>query len=200
MYIIPQNPFGNNTPLPIELMTFSGKAAVLDNVLNWSTSQEINSKQIEIERSANGIDFARIGIVAAKGNSSSRSDYSYTDKYVPGGVLYYRLKLVDIDGQFKYSNIIVIKRDIYALVINKVMPNPFNDKVEIELLAENSNTSTLKMYNMVGSVVKTQQVKTSKGINRIQINDLGSLGSGTYILTISNDDGQVKTKLVKISY
>ena len=80
------------------------------------------------------------------------------------------------------------------------MPNPFNDKVEIELLAVNSNTSTLKMYNMVGSVVKTQQVKTSKGINRIQINDLGSLGSGTYILTISNDDGQVKTKLVKISY
>ena len=199
VYIIPQSPFGNNTPLPIDLMTFSGKALVLDNVLNWSTSQEVNSKQIEIERSSNGIDFARIGIVAAKGNSSLRSDYSYTDKYVPGGVLYYRLKLVDIDGQFKYSNIIVIKRDIYPLVINKVMPNPFNDKVEIELLAVNSNTSTLNMYNMVGSVVKTLQFKTSKGINRIQVNDLGSLGSGTYILTISNDDGQVKTKLVKIS-
>lgn len=199
VYTIPQNPYGANTPLPIDLMTFSGKAIALDNILNWSTSQEANSKQIEIERSSNGIDFSKIGVVAATGNSSSRTDYSYNDKYVPGGVLYYRLKLIDIDGQFKYSIVLVIKRADKSMVINKVMPNPFNDKFEIELQSENSQISTLNVYNLEGRVVKTQQVKTNKGVNRIQLNNLGNLGSGTYILTIKNDEGEVKAKLVKIA-
>ena len=200
VYIIPQSLFGGNNPLPIYLLSFTGKALVSDNQLNWSTSQEINSKQIEIERSINGTDFIKVGIVSARGNSSSRSDYTYTDKDVKAVNQYYRLKLVDVDGKFSYSTIIVIKRDNLPMSINRIMPNPFKDKVEIELLAENSNETVLTLYDMSGKLVKTMQVKTTKGINRILLNDLGGLGSGTYILNIKNNDGEIKTKLLKINF
>ena len=200
MYIIPVFGSGNNNPLPIYLISFSGKASASDNVLNWSTSQEVNSKQIEIERSINGADFVKVGIVSARGNSSSRSEYTYTDKNVKAVNHYYRLKLVDVDGKFSYSNIIVIKRDNLLMSVNRIMPNPFKDKVEIELLAENNNETVLTLYDMSGKLVKTMQVKTTKGINRILVNDLGGLGSGTYILNIKNNDGEIKTKLLKINF
>jgi hypothetical protein len=200
VYIIPLSAAGNNTPLPIYLITFSGKASGLHNVLNWSTSQEVNSKQIEIERSVNGADFSSVGIVSARGNSSSRSDYTYTDMNVKAVNQYYRLKLVDVDGKSTYSNIIVIKRDNQLMTVNRIMPNPFRDKVEIELLAENNNETVLSLYDMNGKLVKTLQVKTTKGINRLLLNDLGGLGSGTYILHIKNNDGEIKAKLLKISF
>jgi hypothetical protein len=199
VYIIPQSSAGGNNPLPIYLLSFTGKAVASENQLNWSTSQEINSKQIEIERSSNGTGFTKIGSVLAQGFSNSRTDYAFTDNNVKGGTMFYRLKLVDADGQSRYSDIIVIKRDTRALTISRVMPNPFNDKVDIELIAENSNLSVLSLYDMGGSIVKTMSVKTKKGVNLVQLTELGALGSGSYILRIKNDDGEVNTRLVKIN-
>ena len=94
------------TPLPVELTAFTATAAGPVAVrLAWATASEKNSQAFEVERSADGVGFARIGTVAAAGSSSAARSYELLDKQLPAGarLLYYRLKQVDADGTFRYS-------------------------------------------------------------------------------------------------
>ena len=157
----------------------------------------MNSSHIDIERSANGNDFTGIATVTARGNSSTRSDYTYTDKNVANGVQYYRLKMVDMDAKFKYSKVIAIKRDAPVLDISRIAPNPVKDKVEIDLIAQNDGMSTLTINDMGGKLIRSFELKTNKGMNHIQLSGLSDLGSGVYMLQIRNNDGKVLSKLYK---
>ncbi|MBS1623559.1 MAG: hypothetical protein JST83_06040, partial [Bacteroidetes bacterium] len=105
-YIHGQN--NNNTPLPVTLLYLTADA--IDNKyidLDWATASEINNKGFAIERSTDGREFTQIGWVDGHGNSNTQLSYSYSDRTVqPGAVYYYRLRQVDFDGQFVYSEIV----------------------------------------------------------------------------------------------
>jgi hypothetical protein len=94
--------------LPVELISFTGKQLEKHNVLVWVTASEINNDYFEIERSANGVTFETIGIIKGA-NNKQQHQYEYRDEHPFVGINYYRLKQVDTDGKFAYSDIIILK-------------------------------------------------------------------------------------------
>jgi hypothetical protein len=110
------------SPLPVLLSSFEGKLTNNTALLNWTTATELQFKSFVIERSTNNSDFSPIGEVAAAGNSTSVKKYNFSDKNLPAGIVYYRLKLVDEDGSSKYSTVIRLGQKPDAVF--SVYPNP----------------------------------------------------------------------------
>jgi hypothetical protein len=197
VYDIPASSMGTLNPLPLELLSFSGYKSSTDNILYWSMSQEINSDHYEVERSLNGTNYVKIGTVAATGNSSTKTNYSFNDRNVSAGNNYYRIKLVDIDGEYKYSKTIAIKRNSNTVAATKILTNPFVDKLVIELMVINEGKTTFTLYDLKGTAIKKIVMSTPKGMNHIEIESLSNISSAIYMLNISNNDGKSNTQLYK---
>ena len=190
-------PFGAASTLPVELTIFAGIKSGNDNQLNWTTDQEINSDRFELERSNDGVRFVKITTVNARGNTTTKTNYAYTDKNVSGNIQYYRLKMVDIDGTSAFSRIVVIKRDKLGLDITSVSPNPFVDKLSVDISSETNGPAQLQIFNLSGTMVRSTQIKTVKGTNHYDLDKLEGLSSGIYIISIRSSEGISKTKLYK---
>ena len=184
-------------PLPLDLLSFTGKRAGKDNLLQWTTAQEMNSHHFEVEQRTDNSSFARIGTVAAKGNTVVQTDYGFTHFSPPLGVNYYRLKLVDIDGKFSYSKTIAIKNDGAAVTISSVYPNPFRDKIEVALSFAHAEKFTLNLYDDNGALTRTSTAMSTAGLNTISMSGLRNLAVGTYFLEIKSSEETVRTKLYK---
>lgn len=147
-------------PLPVELTSFTARENGENIVLNWRTASEINSYGFEIERSSENSDnWQKIGFVPAHGNSNSIKEYSFTD--APGnintseGKIYYRLKQIDTDGNYKYYDVISVSEQItknYKLYQNS--PNPFNPETAIRFELPEQSLVTIKIYDITGREVE----------------------------------------------
>ncbi len=138
---------------PVELTSFTASANGSTVSLNWSTATELNNKGFEVERRLNDGSFAQIGFVNGHGSTAEPQNYSFSDN--PGaGVHVYRLKQVDFDGSFEYSNEVEIEIVIPAeFSLGQNFPNPFNPSTKINFgLAVDSKVS-LKLYNSLGQEV-----------------------------------------------
>ena len=178
--------------LPINLLNFSGKIDNTDALLNWQTTNEINSSQFIIERSTDGLHFVNAGSIAASGNTSQNFNYSFTDKNIPTGTLYYRLKQADRDGKFAYSTIITLRKKENAFNFN-VLPNPASDLIAVQykgLLEENTD---VKLYNAEGKLML--QTKINKG-QTIAYFNIETLYAGTYIVKIQNSVSNESHKVI----
>jgi hypothetical protein len=195
-YIHPQRyPFA---ALPIELISFIGWNQADINVLKWITASERNSKSFEVEKSANNTDWNYIGEKTAAGNSNSEITYYFNDVNPVVGNNYYRLKMIDNDGSFKYSSVINIPiTQVYTNSFVAVYPNPTSSLLNIDIQSKVNCKTTLKVYDVVGKIVFEENIELTKGINKIQ-QDYTSLASGTYIMTFTDIDGVAhKFKFVK---
>src|SRR5204862_3127439 len=108
-------------PLPLVLAEFTGTINSNNSVsLEWKTSSELNSKEFDVERSVDGVNFEAISIVPAAGNSTVTINYSHRDEDHPQkSVLYYRLKLLDIDGRYEYSKVLRLRFRAGSFYINR---------------------------------------------------------------------------------
>ncbi len=152
-------------PLPLTLVSFSGKKQAKSIELNWNTASETNFSHFELERNSNGIDFEQI----AKINSKDKSNSSYLyidDNLLTQKELYYRLKIVDKDQKFEYSKIISFQVSA-AHDIPLVQPNPSQNEIEIWF---NSNNGFLQIYNTSGQIVKS--IPNYENGTKVLINDL----------------------------
>lgn len=186
-------------PLPITLGEFTGTITNNNSVyLEWKTYSESNSKQFEIERSMDGVNFERITIIAGAGNSTSIKYYNCTDDNLPEkNKVYYRLKLVDIDGQYQYSKTLLLKFKAGRFYINSIYPQPASDVIHIDVTNVSATTNcTLSFINLNGSVVKRSAMVLNKGSSVINVN-ISSLSKGVYIMKINNDETQVVGRLIK---
>ena len=120
------NFFGGSV-LPIELSTFTGKNEKAQNLLSWKTATETNNKGFDIETSKDGVHFQALEFVKGRGTTSETQNYTFTHRLAAkeSGILYYRLKQMDFDGQFEYSKIIVVRSEGKQNSI-AVYPNPSN--------------------------------------------------------------------------
>jgi trimeric autotransporter adhesin len=143
---------GAQGTLPIKLLSFTGKLQSENVKLNWSTSFEQNSKGFEIEKSLDGINFRKIGFVAGAGNSNSTRNYSFTDPQRAVESNYYRLKLVDIDNTFDYSDVVLVKnafgkQDVY------LAGNPITNSINIQFAKTPDGRVAVSIYDMRGSKI-----------------------------------------------
>ena len=118
--------------VPIELVDFSGEKIDRGTELKWQTASEKNNEGFQIERSADGSDWLRIGFVSGNGNSAELLEYTFLDKNPIAGISYYRLKQMDYDGNYEYSNIINIRSDIKKTQV-AIHPNPVKDVLYIDI-------------------------------------------------------------------
>jgi hypothetical protein len=143
-----------NTPLPVELVTFTGRNANDKVLLKWKTATEINNYGFDIERKSSAGDWAKIGFMPGYGNSNSPRDYSYTDNNTVSGKVQYRLKQLDIAGKAQYSDAIdvaVAPPSTFVLMQNS--PNPFNPTTSIKYQLPVASLVTLTVYDLLGREV-----------------------------------------------
>lgn len=179
--------------LPISLLHFD---ALKDNntaKLHWSTSQEINSKKFDVQRSIdNGNSWVTIATVAAAGNSNTTLQYQMVDTDPSNGTNLYRLKSFDLDNSFSYSN-------IRKVTFNKehtitVYPNPASTTLQIRTGAQESFVGLVQMMDMKGQTV-LQQSKNGGSLSPI---DVSALSRGIYVLRCTDVKGVVHTQKVVI--
>jgi hypothetical protein len=167
--------------LPVKLESFTAKSNGTTIVLNWITAQEVNSAAFEIERSDDGMSWAKVGTVAAKGNSSIASAYAYTEVVKGGSSYSYRLKMLDIDGKSAYSAIVKISFNNTNTASVKTYPNPATEFFAVE---GSGGSMQLMVLSMNGAVVKV--------INGYVANTKVSLHgvvAGNYVIKVSGANG-----------
>lgn len=181
-------------PLPVQLVNFTADVHNNNVTLNWQTATEINNYGFEIERTphippfekgGNMGGWEKIGFVEGHGNSNSPKEYSFTDNHLPAGNYSYRLKQIDNDGSFEYSQIIkidIILPDEFILYQN--YPNPFNPVTKIKFSipygVDTFGKTSLKIYNILGDEVTTFFNETkAPGIYEIEFN-AENISSGVY--------------------
>lgn len=111
-------------PLPIELLDFKGKYLNNQSVLSWVTASEKNNDYFILERSEDAHEFTQIGKIDGAGNSNTFLNYQYIDAKPINQVAYYRLKQVDFDGQYSYSQVIALRSNQKINAEIKAYPNP----------------------------------------------------------------------------
>ncbi len=183
--------YPQQSTLPVKLLSFTGSYRNQATTLNWETENEMSFDHFEIERSATGSDFTAIGTKNAAGNNASRQSYQYLDNLasVNGNVFYYRLKIVDLDRQFKYSNVIMIRKESKTINGVALNPNPVvNGMATVRFTASGTNEVSLRVVDMNGKVMTRQQNIVYAGNNSISINNLERLQPGVYLLQLANGE------------
>jgi Secretion system C-terminal sorting domain len=183
--------------VPVVLTALQGTYTNGTAKLNWGTQQESNSSHFEIERSNDGATFSSIGRVAAAGNSSRELAYKFDDIKVNAGTNYYRLKMVDKDGSFAYSNTIVLNVTIKGTFITGVYPAPFTNRINITIAAENTSQVVLRLVDNTGKQLAQQTNTLRKGVNNLTLSGLEGLAKGFYIMEVITDGKKESRKLVK---
>jgi hypothetical protein len=175
----------SDTPLPVELTSFT---AISNNgivELNWETATEINNHGFEIERRSESSEFRTIGFVEGNGTTTETRNYSYVDKTVDQGINYYRLKQVDFDGTYSYSDEVEV--DVTAPLafdLAQNYPNPFNPSTKIFFSLAVDSKVTLKVFDVLGQEVATlYNNDLSAGSHNVTF-DAVNLNSGVYFYRI----------------
>lgn len=180
--------------LPVELTSFTAQAEGNTNVLNWETATEENNSHFEVERSTNGVEFEKIGQVEGNGTTVEESNYNFVDE-TPTIVSYYRLRQVDFDGNFAYSNVVVVKREIGNN--NVVMfPVPVQDRLTVQYSATANEEMTITVIDATGRIVVTKAVTAIQGENQFNLN-LNELPSGSYFVRLQSDNSNIIRTIIK---
>ncbi len=197
---------GDNTPLPVELTSLTAKTSDDGAVtLNWETATEVNNYGFEIQRrnvtdklnKANS-KWNEIAFVQGHGNSNSPKHYSYSDNNISGGNKFvYRLKQIDIDGTFEYSDEIEVNIIPNEYVLEQNYPNPFNPTTNIKFALPEVSQVQVVVYDLLGKEVATLvNENLDAGLHSVSF-DASELTSGVYIYTLkANNFTQVKRMML----
>ena len=185
--------------LPLKLLYFNGTLENNTTLLKWATENEVNTAQFIVERSIDARNFVRIGAVGARGSSGTVADYQYTDYDVmkqSSSFVYYRLKIVDNDGAFKYSDIVKITLPYVTGRVN-LFPNPANDEVNVTVDAPADGKAQWKLMDNTGRIILQNKELMRKGTNNFSIG-ISKLSTGTYYFVISGAGVEQQVKLQKL--
>lgn len=189
------------TTLPVKLLGFNGSYRNNVATLNWVTVNEQVFDHFELERSIDGAAFTTVVNKAATGNASyyEKQTYQHLDDLsaVQGNVFYYRLKMVDMDGRYKHSSVIMIRKEGKMLNGIAVNPSPvINGVATVRFSSSAKATVDFRVVDMQGRVVLQQQNKVYEGNNSVSLNNLSSLQPGVYTLQMVNG---AETEVVKFA-
>jgi hypothetical protein len=161
--------------LSVELVRFTGEENDRESELNWETASELDNDYFVVEHSTNGSDFSMLERVEGAGTSTVANNYKYVHKNPESGDNFYRLKQVDFNGAFEYSNIVLIQIGAYQASAS-IYPNPAHDVLTFE-----GDAATLTFYDIYGKQVM-QQTTTEEFYSL----DVSKLKVGVYMIEVSN--------------
>lgn len=183
--------------LPVTMIDFAGKLVETNVLLNWHTTMEVNSHEFEIQRSLDGKNFSKIGSLAAY-NTPGMNNYSFGDStalFLGAQNVYYRLKIVDIDGSFSYSKkiAVTVKNDDVVTVY----PNPSGNSVVVRLNGVNESRVELRIFTVDGKLLESKFVSVSTADNSATI-DVSGYPAGVYQLDIRSGQAKWGSRFVKM--
>ncbi|MEM9820959.1 MAG: alpha-amylase family glycosyl hydrolase [Bacteroidota bacterium] len=182
--------------LPVDLLKFSANAQQNVVDLHWLTLAEENFSHFEVERSLDGRNFQQVDLIKAKGTEGLEQNYWTQDKQVPFNQdLYYRLKMVDLDGQFDYSEVELVRLDAKNQSL-QIQPNPLIQKGHLIFRSEETSNIELTVYNAQGQLMRSWRESVSRGSNDLTI-DLGQLENGVYQLVLQQGEQTWSETFVK---
>lgn len=167
-----------NVPLPVELISFEYEKKSNGTLLNWQTITEVNSDYFEVQRSVDGVHFVKLGIVQAANVSSELRDYTYLETEITHGLMYYRLKIVDLDGSYEYSKVLEATHAITDE--SAVYPTSAHRGEDISVSAP--NIKSVKVYTSAMHKVYERHCDGSSNA----IISTTNLNSGLYFIQINN--------------
>jgi len=183
------NPDGQlgNSIVPVELVSFTANISNNSVTLNWITASELNNSGFEIERSSHTersrsmTDWEKIVFVNGNGTTSEYNSYKFIDNDLSAGKYVYRLKQIDLDGSFTYSNEVEVDLSLpQSFSLEQNYPNPFNPSTSIKYQVSSISNVSLKVYDILGNEVSTlvNEIQPA-GIYEVDIN-ASALTSGVY--------------------
>lgn len=189
-----------NGSLPVKLSSFNASKKNDTKVaLNWSTSQELNASHFVVERSTNGKEYDEAGLVFAVGNSNANINYKFTDELrnSKATVLYYRLRMVDMDGKTEKSVVRIIRNnDVNETAKILTYPNPVVNELRVQVpVSWQHDLVNIEVYNNSGQVVKRQ---TTARANQTEVVNVNDLGSGIYFVKASNGTETATQRIAKM--
>ena len=184
--------------LPVTLVNFSGTLTNGKTELLWKVASEQHISNYTIERSTNGLLFTALAKVNARGTTSSNTLYNYNDDVagLTASNVYYRLKMIEADGTYKYSNVLSFK------VINKgtlsfgFYPNPANSYLQVKVNAQKDGMAALRIVDGFGKILFVTNTRISTGANIISLNNISTLPAGMYNVQLLTEGQTLNQKLV----
>jgi Secretion system C-terminal sorting domain len=176
--------------LPVTLVDFKATKLTTSSIkIQWTANREINFNKFEIERSIDGVNFNIINTVVAQ----NLINYTVTDFNLPTvKTIFYRLKLIDIDGKFTYSKIVTLP--LFNNSGASLFPNPATDKLQIKLLQPAAGNCSISIYDGVGKKV---MVTTLSGIQNFISLPIQQLAVGKYYISIQTNNSLIQESFIK---
>jgi hypothetical protein len=196
-YVYPT--FWQNSPLPVELIEFTAAPKDDHIQLDWATASEINNLRFDIERSVDAVNFTKIGELAGAGSTRGTNKYQYDDENVVSGTMYYyRLKQVDLDGQFNYSKIVqAVLNGSDKMSMGALIPNPADQMTTISIKSLEAMPVSVSIFTVDGTRVKDIRYDVEQGISNLTI-ETADLAKGTYLIRLQTKTGTEIRKLIKL--
>ena len=175
--------------IPVELTAFTASTSNGKVTLNWSTATETNNFGFEIQKRYESTSFEKIGFVVGSGSTTVETHYSFTDVNNLVGRIYYRLKQIDFDGGFAFSNEIMVEIPrITDYQLSQNYPNPFNPSTTIKYSVPSQSKIKITLYDIIGNEVRTlfEGIQPS-GVHEINLT-ADNLPSGVYFVSMTAEN------------
>ena len=182
--------------VPVKLLSFTAVGTGNNANIAWQTTNEINSKFFELQRSENGSKFSAIATLPAAGHSSETKKYTFTDVDIPSGANYYRLKMVDLDGTVSYSQVVKVISTGNTFILTNAYPKPALSQLSITWNAPSGGKTTANIYDYAGRMIMSRQFATATGMNYTQL-AVSQLPKGQYLLKMMKDGETIVTQFSK---
>ena len=179
-----------NLVFPVDLISFEGEHRIDHNFLEWETAQELSSDYFAIERSEDNEHFIELDRVEAAGNSTSPLFYSWRDRFLERPLYYYRLKQVDQDGQFEYSNTVALRADNSREGLSGLYPNPAQTAVFLDVTSLSEQALRMELTDVNGKVLRQWEEVVSAGSSTVRTS-VEDLSEGIYLLKVSASNSEL---------
>jgi hypothetical protein len=181
-------------PLPIELQAFSGQCSGSEVVLNWATVSEYENDYFEVQRSENGVDFSTIGTVMGQGTATSLHNYIFRDGQPINGIGYYRLKQVDVSGNFTYTQTISEEcrsNDEWV----ELYPNPSSGESILTLYTSYSKEAIVRILDVNGRLLSSETAQIDNTMKKLELN-ISDANPGVYTVLVELEEKTITKKWI----
>jgi hypothetical protein len=181
--------------LPFSITGFTAEKKNSSVKLNWESNSEQNTSHFIVEKSIDGSNFSALQRVEASGNSSTQKSYTATDAKPIYGTNFYRLKMIDLDGKFTYSDIVAIKVNNDSYMVS-VFPNPVQNELQIQIPATVNAACIIQLQDISGKLIRQKTVQLNNTLLSTSIN-VEDLGKGIYLVVVQYGDTKETQKIIK---